>query len=176
MGIKEVLRRIWLFSANKIKSSESFSKQQTQLIIQLNSSLEHIIVSHVLSWLEQLKDNPWSCFVLKLGILIFGQFWSLQFQNKKKSRINLWVVTQVNLALRHIKATIASPLGGVISSWLGRKKIFIISAPILISGWIMIGLAPNKILLYTGRIITSFAAGLPVPSTVAYISEISHPR
>ena len=71
---------------------------------------------------------------------------------------------------------IASPLGGVISSWLGRKKIFILSAPILISGWIMIGLAQNKILLYTGRIITSFAAGLPVPSTVAYISEISHPR
>ena len=25
MGITEILRRIWLFSANKIKSSESFS-------------------------------------------------------------------------------------------------------------------------------------------------------
>jgi len=33
MGITEILRRIWLFSANEIKSSESFSKQQTQLII-----------------------------------------------------------------------------------------------------------------------------------------------
>ena len=33
MGIIEILRRIWLFSANKIKSLESFSKQQTQLII-----------------------------------------------------------------------------------------------------------------------------------------------
>ena len=33
MGITEVLRRIWLFSANKIRSSESFSKQPTQLII-----------------------------------------------------------------------------------------------------------------------------------------------
>jgi hypothetical protein len=33
MRIKEILRRIWLFSANKIKSSESFSKQPTQLII-----------------------------------------------------------------------------------------------------------------------------------------------
>ena len=31
MGITEILRRIWLFSANKIKSSESISKQQTQL-------------------------------------------------------------------------------------------------------------------------------------------------
>ena len=33
MGKTEILRRIWLFSANKIKSSESFSKQPTQLII-----------------------------------------------------------------------------------------------------------------------------------------------
>jgi len=33
MGITEILRRIWPFSANKIKSSESFSNQPTQLII-----------------------------------------------------------------------------------------------------------------------------------------------
>ena len=39
MGITEILRRIWLFSSNKIKSSESVSKQPTQLIIELNSSL-----------------------------------------------------------------------------------------------------------------------------------------
>ena len=45
MGITEILRRIWLFSANKIKSSESSSKQQPQLIVKLNSSLRHIIVT-----------------------------------------------------------------------------------------------------------------------------------
>ena len=45
MGITEVLRIIWLFSANNIKSSESFSKQPTQLIIKLNSSFWHIIVT-----------------------------------------------------------------------------------------------------------------------------------
>ena len=33
MGVTEILRRIWLFSENKIKSSESFSEQPTQLII-----------------------------------------------------------------------------------------------------------------------------------------------
>ena len=47
MGITEILRRIWLFSANKIKSSESFSKQPTQLIVELNSSLQHIIVTQI---------------------------------------------------------------------------------------------------------------------------------
>ena len=44
--ITEILRRIWLFSANKIKSSESFSKQPIQLIANLNSSLRHIIVTN----------------------------------------------------------------------------------------------------------------------------------
>ena len=33
MGITEILIRILLFSANNIKSSESFSKQPTQIII-----------------------------------------------------------------------------------------------------------------------------------------------
>ena len=33
MGITVILRRTWLFNENKIKSSESFSKQPTQLII-----------------------------------------------------------------------------------------------------------------------------------------------
>ena len=33
MEITEILRRIWLSSANKIKKSESVSKQPTQLII-----------------------------------------------------------------------------------------------------------------------------------------------
>ena len=45
MGIIEILRRIWLFSGNKIKSCESFSKQPTQLIVELNSSLQQIIDS-----------------------------------------------------------------------------------------------------------------------------------
>ena len=46
MGITEILRRIWLL-ANQIKSSESFSKQPTQLIVNLNSSLRHTIVTNV---------------------------------------------------------------------------------------------------------------------------------
>ena len=42
------LKRLSLqFSANKIKSSEYFSKQPTQLIVALNSSLQHIIVTYI---------------------------------------------------------------------------------------------------------------------------------
>ena len=43
MGIREILRRIWLFSANKIKSSESISKQATQLIIAADDGLLYAI-------------------------------------------------------------------------------------------------------------------------------------
>ena len=45
MGRTEILRRIWLFSANKRKSSKSFSKHPTHLIVELNSSLQYIIVT-----------------------------------------------------------------------------------------------------------------------------------
>ena len=48
MGMTEILRRIWLFSLIKIKSSESFNKQPTQLIIEFNSSLRQIIDSQAL--------------------------------------------------------------------------------------------------------------------------------
>ena len=43
-GITEILRRICLYSASKIKSSESGSEQPTLLIVELNSSLWDIIV------------------------------------------------------------------------------------------------------------------------------------
>ena len=38
MGTTEILRRIWLFSTNKIESFKSVSKQPSQLIVELNSS------------------------------------------------------------------------------------------------------------------------------------------
>jgi hypothetical protein len=47
MGITEILGRIWLFSENKIKSSEYFNKQTTRLIVELNSSLQQIIDSTI---------------------------------------------------------------------------------------------------------------------------------
>ena len=55
MRITEILRRIWLFSAEKIKSSESFGKQPTQLIVKLNSSLWHIIVT--INWWVKTSIN-----------------------------------------------------------------------------------------------------------------------
>ena len=43
MGIKEIFSRIWVISANKIKTSESISKESSQL--KLNSSLRQIFAA-----------------------------------------------------------------------------------------------------------------------------------
>ena len=50
---------------------------------------------------------------------------------------------------------ICSPFGGILSSWLGRRKIVIISAPFVSCGWLVVALAQNKMMLYVGRIISS---------------------
>ena len=55
MGITDILRMIWLFFANKVKSSESFSKQPIQLIVELNSSLRHMIVTYDIRHANQLS-------------------------------------------------------------------------------------------------------------------------
>ena len=65
MGITESLRRIWIFSVNKVKSSESAgSKQPTQLIIELNLSLRHIIVTFV----SNLSTHPYLLSLLPMTI------------------------------------------------------------------------------------------------------------
>ena len=62
MGIKEILRRVWLFSVNKIISSESFSKQQAQLIIAAHNchiriKLWHCRMYNVTSFQYLIKIN-----------------------------------------------------------------------------------------------------------------------
>ena len=50
---------------------------------------------------------------------------------------------------------ICSPIGGFLSGWVGRRKIMIFSAPLVALGWLCIGIAQNKFMLYVGRIVTS---------------------
>ena len=59
MVITKLLRRIWLFSANKIKSFESGSKQPTPLFVELNLSLRHKFVTFALAtsyWIFSDKE------------------------------------------------------------------------------------------------------------------------
>ena len=73
MGMTDILRRIWLFTANKIKFSEYFSKQPTQLIvdlnsiIDLNSSLPHIILTNV------VIPGVLHSMLVEKGLMLCGQ-------------------------------------------------------------------------------------------------------
>ena len=92
MGIVEIFRRIWLFSANKIESSESFSKQPTQLIVELNSSFLRIIVTlllhvqilyrifwvFVISTLKFYLFVSFVPFISYFRLLVFGRYTPLQ--------------------------------------------------------------------------------------------------
>ena len=49
---------------------------------------------------------------------------------------------------------ICSPIGGILSGWFGRRKLVLIATPLVICGWLIIGLAQNKIMLFVGRIIS----------------------
>ena len=50
---------------------------------------------------------------------------------------------------------ICNPMGGIVSGWLGRRKVVLIMSPLLASGWIIIGLASNKMMLYSGRVVSA---------------------
>ena len=50
---------------------------------------------------------------------------------------------------------ICAPIGGILSGWLGRRKMVIIAAPLVACGWLIIALAKNKIMLYSGGVIIS---------------------
>ena len=57
IGKTEILRRIWLFSAKKMKSTESVSKQPTQLIVELKSTLRQKLGTLViLQWADFLDQ------------------------------------------------------------------------------------------------------------------------
>ena len=58
-------------------------------------------------------------------------------------------------SLFSIIGIICSPIGGILSGWLGRRKVVMIASPLGICGWLIIGFAQNKIMLYIGKIICS---------------------
>ena len=105
MGITKILRRTWLFSANKIKSSESFSTtnsthRQTQLIIaahnchtKLKSKGQLILkcLFGVFNFLQKTNENKSNSSKIEFVHSFFGgnvglkkSFWfSLTFSCKK---------------------------------------------------------------------------------------------
>ena len=60
-------------------------------------------------------------------------------------------------AILTLTGVIFSPLGGILSLKLGRKKVILFVAPIVASGWLIIALAQNKAMLFIGNIMVSMS-------------------
>ena len=72
-------------------------------------------------------------------------------------------------AILTLSGIIFSPLGGILSGKLGRKKIILFTAPIVASGWLVIALAQNKAMLFIGNIMVSMGTA-QAAAVMPYIS------
>ena len=68
-----------------------------------------------------------------------------------------------------------APLGGILSGKLGRRAVILYFSPLVLLGWILMGVAYNKYMIFTARIITTSCVYLFVPSLGVYISETVEP-
>ena len=55
--------------------------------------------------------------------------------------------------ISHIMAMFITFPGGILSSCIGRRKVILLTIPFVIIGWILVGLAENKFMLFAGRIL-----------------------
>ena len=78
-----------------------------------------------------------------------------QWRNETNPEVNLDDYEGSLFASLFYFSVIVSPIGGFFSGWLGRKKAVIFTSPFVSVGWLIIGFAQNKIMLYIGRIVSS---------------------
>ena len=72
-------------------------------------------------------------------------------------------------AISFLSGVIFSPIGGLISGWLGRKTTIIYTAPLVACGWLIIALAQNKAMLFIGNIMVSMSTA-QATNVMPYIS------
>ena len=52
---------------------------------------------------------------------------------------------------------IFAPIGGLLSGWLGRKKIMLAFSPLAVIGWVLIATQTSEWMLFSGRFLSSIA-------------------
>ena len=89
------------------------------------------------------------------GLLGFNTIALPQLKNETNTVVRLdEYESSLFAALYWMVGIICSPTGGILSGWLGRRRIVMITTPLVICGWLIIGLAHNKTMLYIGRVIS----------------------
>ena len=70
---------------------------------------------------------------------------------------------------------IFAPFGGALSGKLGRRRMVQIFLPFVLVGWLILGLAQNRLMLFLGRTTTAVFTAFYTSSIGAYIAETAHP-
>ena len=75
-----------------------------------------------------------------------------------------------------IMAIIFTPIGGKMAEIIGIKKTFLLCSPLIVLGWILVGMFASTFALFSGRILTGIGVAILMVSPSIYIAEIAHPN
>ena len=97
-----------------------------------------------------------------------------QWRNETNVEVNLDAEEgSLFASLFYMVAAISNPIGGILAGAYGRRKTVILMAPLEAIGWLLIGFAQNKLMLYFGRIISSGTYSLTLPYfTLPYSTKL----
>eukprot|EP00746_Dinoflagellata_sp_MGD_P010164 gnl/MRDRNA2_/MRDRNA2_120908_c0_seq1.p1 gnl/MRDRNA2_/MRDRNA2_120908_c0~~gnl/MRDRNA2_/MRDRNA2_120908_c0_seq1.p1 ORF type:complete len:471 (-),score=65.22 gnl/MRDRNA2_/MRDRNA2_120908_c0_seq1:301-1713(-) len=70
-------------------------------------------------------------------------------------------------------AMISAAFSGSVIDWIGRKAGIAVSAAVITAGNVCWALAPNVVVLLTGRIICGLGIGMGVPIVAVYMAEVA---
>lgn len=117
-----------------------------------------------------------STFTVVLGSLEFG--YCVGFSSPVQSAMikDLGLTTSqfsTFSSLLTIGAMVGAILSGRTADFLGRKGALRVSSACYVVGWLMISLLKNAWLLYIGRLLTGYGAGLTSYTVPVYIAEIT---
>ncbi|XP_038563172.1 proton myo-inositol cotransporter-like isoform X5 [Micropterus salmoides] len=118
-------------------------------------------------------------FFSALGGFLFGYdtgvvSGAMLLLKKEMNLNNLWQELLVSSTVG--AAALSALSGGFLNGWLGRRICIIFSSFIFSVGGIIMGFAPDKVLLLVGRITVGLGIGIASMTVPVYLAEVSPPH
>ena len=86
------------------------------------------------------------------------------------------LATASSMATAYLYSAVPACLcGGLLSDWLGRRKMVLLCCPLLALGYIALPLSPSFAWLVPARVFTALCAWLAYPSANVLVTEFVHP-
>ena len=86
------------------------------------------------------------------------------------------LATASSMATAYLYSAVPACLcGGLLSDWLGRRKMVLLCCPLLALGYIALPLSPSFAWLVPARVFTALGAWLAYPSANVLVTEFVHP-